>query len=227
MDVVAGTTGMDSSLVRPVSVTSIQLSNVVGNDGRFIDVWLDRPMTPYPAAYTLTTNGLWSADKLNSITGSTAAQRVVAVFKQLVVPSLDGGTASTDLEPSSLFNPDDPLNLGHVGMDNTGDYLVNDGDSPYKTRILRRMISVPGGFLHLGNGYGVGVGQAGKKLSQSSVLAQMSTSAEKQINKEPETARATCRAVLDPSGKGLVRFVILARTKSGQATKFVVPIQVK
>ncbi len=222
---VPGTVGMDSSPVRPVNVLKVELTPVDVGYGRFVDVWLDRPMTPHPASYRLSVDGIWSSDGIDPLAPTTS--QVPAVFKQLVVPTLDVGMATKDVSGIVPIDPYDPLNLGHINDDGTGDYAVDDGQSPYKTRLLRRGVTIPGGFLHLGEGYGVGITRYGKKLAQASTISRLATEYEQQIAKEPETAKAIVRGQLDPTGKPIVRFIILAKTKSGQTSKFVVPFQAK
>lgn len=231
---VAGTIGYDGTSVRKVSVVSLALVEVTGTFlGQYLELTLDRMMTPYPAQYLVTvSNQIVTLDKLDSIepTGLTAG--LDSVYRKLVVPSTETTTPSRDLaNPSTLSaardplsDPENPLNLGTMPVDDTGDYAFDEGLTGYKKRILRRLITVPGGFVHLGDEYGLGVTSFGKKLATAAVISEIASQAEAQIAKEPETLKVQVTARQDTPGS--VRFSIFARTKSGQDASMSVPFAI-
>ncbi len=218
---VAGGVGMDGSPVRPVNVVTATMADVTGGEGRFLELTLDRPMSPWPCEYTLGINGIYTEDQSSAMPDRTIV--VTSVFKQLVVPSRAVGVIARDIaNPQTLSNayhshvpnPLDPLNLGTVVTDDTGDYASDDGESAFKMRCIRRLITKKNGFVHL-PGYGVGVPTYGKKLAQSSVMTSLATDAEAQIAREPETEKVVVRPGIDPLHPNKVRFVIIAKTKTG------------
>ncbi len=229
---VAGGVAMDGSPVRPVNIVAAALVDVTGGAGRFLELTLDRPMSPWPCQYSLGLNGIWLEDQSNAMPDTEVV--VAAVFKQLVKPSLDVGIIARDIaNPQTLSNaysaqvpdPLNPNNLGTIVVDDTGDYASDDGNSAYKMRILRRAVTIPGGFVHLGDEYGVGIPSHGKRLAQAGVLGRLSSELEKQVGKEPETEKVVVRTGFNSPGS--VRFVILAKPKVGQALKFAMPFAAK
>lgn len=229
-----GTIGMDGTAARPVNIITADIaSDVVGEYAQAIDLTLDRPMTPYPATYTVAVNGLYSSDQSVSLDITAASIEFYAVFASTVVPSVDFSVNRRDIaNPQSLSgaraslpNPTDPLNLGTIVVDDRGDYAFDEGIESFKKRMYRRLVTVPGGFIHLGETYGVGVLQHGKKLGHASLKAQIAAQAELQIGKEPEVAACKVRIDTDFNRPGLTVFTILVKLRSGQASKFSVPFQ--
>src|ERR1700729_4166597 len=55
--------GWDGNPPRPVIVTNVTQPAISGSAfGSYLDIPLDRPMTPYPSQYVVTANGLYTAD---------------------------------------------------------------------------------------------------------------------------------------------------------------------
>lgn len=230
---VSTSVGAAGDAPRPVTAVSAdyavdEVTGFVLGQGRLIDVVLDRPMTPFPAQYVVTVNNLFDVGGTASIT--TASLGFDAVFKQLQEPTLEAGapvrdvanpqTRSAMLDP--LPDPNDPMNLGTFNVDDTGDYAFDEGLVSLKKRILRRLVTSPGAFLHL-PGYGVGVPDYGKRLAQAAVLSTISAAAEAQIGLEPEVAKVAVRPLLDANNPGIVRFQVLVRTKVGVQQRFDIP----
>ena len=226
-----GTVGMDGSPVRAVAVVATAIAPTVGEYAQSIDLTLDRAMTPFPATYTVAVNGIFTADQSTSLDITATSYEFPAVFANLVVPSVDFAVKTRDFaNPQTLKgaqdplpNPYDPLNLGTIVVDDTGDYAFDEGVESFKKRMYRRLITVPGGFVHLGETYGVGVLQHGKKLGHASLKTQLAAQAELQIGKEPEVAACKVRVESDFNTPGLTRFIILVKLRSGQTSKFSVP----
>lgn len=224
---VGTTIGYDGLPARPVSCIAVEVATDELPDGaipgQYLDLTLDRPMSPYPAAYQIDVTSLVSAD-LSQVLEVPASVQCYAVFKQIIQPSISSPTPSRDFSnPQSLATVPqgavlDPSALGVFAVDSTGDYAYDSGFVSYKKRLYRRLITRPGGFLHLGPNYGVGIPQHSKKLAQASVLAKLAAEAEKQIGQEPETASVKVTTTSD--GTGLVRFNIFVRMRNGSAWKF-------
>jgi len=231
--VVPGTVGLDGNPVRPLMVSEVYvpgvLDGVAAEDvGRFVDVISDRPMTPHPALYDVTCSDIFAADLLSSVVSSTLTAQ--AVFKRIEPPSIATAIPSRDfanpMTRDAMFdplpNPNDPLNLGTIVVDDTGDYAFDEGLTNLRKRILRRLITRKGAFAHLPN-YGVGVPDYGKRLAVAAVVADVAAQAEAQIGLEPDVARVKVRPILDPNTPGLVRFQVLVRPRTGAPQRFDVP----
>ena len=231
---VAGTFGLDGNPARPLLVAEVLLpidlpGGVPEADvGRFVDIVTDRPMTPWPAMYDVTLTDVHSFDLLASIASET--RRVPAVYKRVAPPTVDSNTPTRDIANAqtrsaaleSLPDPNNPIVLGTIQVDDAGDYAFDEGATNLKKRIIRRLVTRPGAFAHLPN-YGVGVPDHGKRLALSSVVADLAAAAEAQIALEPEVARVRVVPVVDPNTPGLVRFRVLVKPRSGQSQRFDVP----
>lgn len=219
---VAGTIGLDGTPARAVSVVMVTPSPVPQDVAApsVLDLTLDRPMTAFPAQYTLAIANIYTADLGRLIDPLGSTLNVYATFKQIAPPTLEQRHASRDfanpqtqsamLDP--LPNPNNPLNLGVFSVDDTGDYAFDEGLVAYKKRILRRLFTNTSAFAHL-PGYGVGVASHGKRLATSAILKSLTADAEKQIAQEPETESVTVTFTMDPNNLGLVRFSIIAQPK--------------
>lgn len=224
----AGTVGYDGVPARAVTVVRVDVpAGVAGDEGNFVDLVLDRPMTPYPAKYDVTAEGIFSPDGLLSLDDGTAGT-AWALHKTLVLATREATKPSRDVaNPQTLAalreavpNPGDARpQLGTFVVDDTHDYAIDSGLTSFKKRVYRRLVTIKDSFAHL-PGYGVGIPSYGKKLSQPATRAQLAAEAEQQIALEPEVAQVTVNAVTSPRSPGLTRFVILIRTRTGQVDKF-------
>lgn len=228
---VLGTVGLDGTSTRPVRVVTAAYSEDVpagGIVGAYIDVTLDRPMTPSPSQYKIMCNGLFTEDLTKVLDPSASTITFEGLFKQIVVPDTTAPTPSRDFANPQTFggavgttpNPASLATLGVFMVDDSGDYALDQGLVAYKKRIFRRLQTVPGGFVHLGDSYGVGLTQQGKKLAKQSVLQGLAALAETQIAQEPETERVKVQPTLNTNAPGLVYMNILAKMKGGGAVKF-------
>lgn len=214
---VTTTTGIDGNAARACSVISV----AVGSEPASIDLTLDRPMTPWPATYSVAQSGLayGQPPSLSPIAPSGISlpgtyRQIIAANPDALAPSRDFAnpqTASDITTASSL--------LGTYPTDDSGDYAVDSGLISYKKRCLRRLITRKNAFAHL-PGYGVGVPTYGKRLQKAGVRAAIASDAEAQIGQEPETNAVSVTALQDDTDPGLVWFIIKAQTKSGQQANF-------
>lgn len=228
---VAGTTGLDGTEARPLTVVEARLAGVedgvlASMVGTVLDLVTDRPMTPWGALYDLTLTVI--AADLASYVGGTF--RTPGVFRRLEPPSVQMGRPTRDFANpqtlsaarAGLSDAMDPGLLGTLRVDDSGDYAFDEGDVSLRKRVVRRLTSSVGGFAHL-PGYGVGIPDHAKRLAISAVVADLSARAESQIALEPEVAQVRVRAVADPNLPGLVRFQAFVRTKQGTPQRFDVP----
>jgi len=230
---VAGTVGNDGSATRPVRVVLADYAPVeevgVALGRNYVDLTLDRPMTPFPALYAVSFTDVFAADLASSVSSTPGGEVFPAVFKVLSRPTIDAARPSRDIAnpqvasaASSLPDPDDALNLGSIRVDSTGDYASDDAVTNLKKRVLRRLVTRKGAFAHLPN-YGVGVPSYGKKLGSPTVLTALATEAEAQIALEPDVARVRVAPIVSLTTPGLVRFQVFVQPKTGQPQRLDVP----
>lgn len=233
---VDGSFGLDGEPVRDVRVASVALTSVLdgityAQYGRFIDITLDRPMTPHPALYDVRFTNIIAFDLDSEIVDETA--RVIAVFKRIEPPQVQTSPLSRDIANAqtlsaakeSLPDPMNAVNLGTISIDDRGDYAFDEGIVNLRKRIYRRLVTRKGAFAHMPD-YGVGITDYGKQLAVYAILASLAAEAEAQIGKEPEIAKVKVRPVINPNTPGLVRFEILVKTKIGKAHKFEAPFPI-
>jgi hypothetical protein len=237
ISVVANTTGLDGNLVRPVSVVSVvqEIAQAQGGDlplgaaaGTYLDIILDRPMTPYPAQYTIVANGLYSADFSLSLDPASATNTLYGLYRQIIPPTTQLPTPTRDFSnPQSLIgaitlkNPGNLANLGVFPLDASNDYAIDQGMQSYKKRVFRRLMSKPGAFVHLGEKYGVGIPQQGKRLATAQVQQRITSQSEKQIAQEPETDKVVVKLQPNPTNNGVTQLIILIQVKGSPPQKWV------
>ena len=220
------TVGEDGTFARPVSVARVE---VAPQDpaGASLDLVLDRSMTPFPSGYLLSIDARVSNAGQTASLGSIDPLPFAGLFRALVPVNLQTAQPANDLAaPSSLAgaiasgvpDPLDPLNLGTIPVDDTGDYASIDGPPALKERIYRRLITMPGGFLHLGPGYGVGAASHVKQLGRPTLVTGISAQAEQQIAQEPEVA--LCRVTASLTAMGLFRVKVVVQLRSGKAATY-------
>jgi hypothetical protein len=224
---VVGTIGMDGTQARPVSpivVTFPDVDSGLPLDGSVLIVTLDRAMTPYPAQYTIRVTGVFSEDLSEEITPTNV--QFPAVYRQLVPPSNTVQHVARDIaNPQTLIAtgglPANSANivLGTFQYDTTGDYAFDDGMVAFKKRVFRRIISNPGGFLHLGQNYGVGIKSYGKLLGTPARKNQLVAAVESQLSQEPEVSKVLAQ-VLTSIQPGFFALAVIIALKTGGAVKY-------
>jgi len=224
------TTGIDGAAARAVNVIAAELSALsdVGAAlfGMCIDLTLDRMMSPYPAVYSATSDGVWSSN-LDAVDPATTPP-FFGVHMEIAQPVINEPRRTRDFAYPPLAVANDQGGLitsssnavaspvGTYRTNGRGDYAYDEGLVGLKKRIFRRLVTRPGGFAHLGLAYGVGVPQMLKKLATPVMVQQLISEAEKQIAQEPDVAKVRVTATID-AAHNLVRFSILVRMVSGQA----------
>jgi hypothetical protein len=230
---VVGSVGIDGTAAKAVAAASVSLAGVSGVvTGLNVYVTTDRPMTPNPAQYLITCQNLWSADLSQQIVPGGNSAPFAGLYRVIAPPQLQ-----TKSQRGDIANPQDydavtsgitpnptQIQLGCFAIDSTGDYAVETGLTGYKKRILRRLLSRPGAFLHLGNRYGAGIRQYGKTLASAQNRSRMIAAAEQQVSLEPETEQVSVRSSLDQQNPGKSYLVILAKTRSGKVLRVLTPV---
>lgn len=229
INAIAGTFGLDSFATRPVRVLMAEQAKIANSGGRFIDLYVDRPFSPFPAQYRATANNIYSSDQAAIEPGFTS--QLFFGLKRLYIPSEpERAVTSRDIaNPQTLTAALDPLPevtdlvLGTFPVDEGGDYAADEGISNLKKRVFRRLFTRKGAFAHMPE-YGIGIQTYSKKLNTFSTRQLLIAEIEKQLSQEPDIARM--RAVAIQRAPGLVVFAILIRTVIGTGVKFEAPVSV-
>jgi hypothetical protein len=219
---VAGSQGWDGNPIRAVNVVEVLISTAVPNA---LDVYLDRPMSAYPANYTLTATNIGTVG-LSTTIASTGALPFLGVFRRLepqlaeqAVPNRDIANPQTisAIQASGVGSTLGPsAALGVFNVDDSGDYAFDSGVQGVKKRVLRRGVTRTNGFAHL-QGYGVGLVDAVKQLGDNNTRSRLAANYQAQILLEPEVIAASVTPLPDPSFPGLVHFLIAVRTRTGSS----------
>lgn len=222
--------GYDGLNARPVKPIKAELAAIAGANGTIVDITVDRPFSPYPSRYSVSVNGLVGFGNNYYLNACYASMNFNGLYRKLqnqasdlVVPSRDianPNTLSALLDPLPLINP---LQLGIIPVDDSGDYGFDEGITNLKKRIIRRMITAKGSFTFLPD-YGVGIPQRIKRLNTASGRQELASECQIQISKEPEVSKCVVQALQDSSKPSLVIFKVLVKVKgTNQAYKFGVP----
>jgi hypothetical protein len=220
------TIGYDGLPARTVGVIRVDLVDDQGLAGTILNLILDRPLSPYPALYDVTVHDLVGLSPANAhATFYGVRQPFRDPTPDGLLPSRDiahPDTLSSALDP--LPNGTDPLVLGTIPVDSSGDYAFDEGIASLRKRVFRRMLSIPGSFLHLGNAYGVGTASFLKLLASPANRQKIATAAEAQIRQEPDVSRVKVKIQYDPATPQLARYVVLVKPVVGAAKRFDVPV---
>ncbi len=196
--------------------------------GYFLDIIVDRPLSSFPARYTLTCTSLQNAAK--SIVLATDTHSFDGVYRELQGATLERPGELRDLANAQTGAqlatevPDELRVLGsYLVVD--GDYAFDEGNTGRKKRIFRRILTKKGGFAHL-PGYGLGVRDRVKRLARFDVVGRLSTEATLQIQREPDVAKAI--VTVDFGSKpNLMRMHVGVRPRGGKSQKFTVSVPLK
>jgi hypothetical protein len=189
--------------------------------GRFLDVVLDRPMTPFPAAYTITPAGVWNEAK--TLPAGVATLSVEAVYRELTQPTTVFTAGSRDLANAQYAKGNQNEDAFAYPVSDDGDLAFDEGETTYEKRIRRVLITTRDGFAHL-PGYGVGIGTYSKQLATMARVAQLITDAEEQIARDPETSQVKVRVVPDANAPSQRRIEVIARPRhSSRLARVAVP----
>lgn len=228
---VPGSVGMDGTAAKPVGAASVALVRVPGQLlGTTVNVTTDRPMTPNPAQYVVSCDGLFGTDGVTPLAVTTAT--FTSVFRVIQPPQVETLTPRGDVAmPQSqeavltgVVGDPASITLGSFAVSG-GDYATQAGIVEYKERLYRRMVTVRDAFLHLaGKGYGASLLTYGKRLGTASRRAALQGSIEQQAGLEPETTAVSCKTVLSRQNPGLLYLVLLAKTTFGKPVKVVAPV---
>jgi hypothetical protein len=230
---VAGTVGSDGLPARPVTAVLVESVEPGGSGipGTILNLILDRPLSPYPAEYLVVVENLVTIDfiPLDPMNSNATFLGTQQPPPQLTVdqalPTRDFAhpdTLEAQLDP--LPSAGDPAVLGTFPVGSDGDYAADSGTPNLKKRIYRRITTTKNRFLHLGNGYGVGVQNFSKMLATAGVRQQIAADLQAQIAQEPDVKKVAVRMVFDPAFPELTRIVVLVRPTAGKPVRFDAPL---
>lgn len=234
VDVVAGTVGNNGEPVRPVSV--IAVVGYAGNRANgmtAVEVIVDRPLSPYPAQYTIAVEGVVTVS--NETLDPNADEATFYGVHRATGPNLAGAAspqadfanpATRGMFAGSHVDPNAQAEiLGTFVVDETGDYAIDSGATSYKKRVLRVCITVKGAFLHL-PGWGAGVIENTKQLARPALLQQMATDAEDQIRQMPETVSVSVSFEAASGASGVYWMHVRAQSKTGETLDTRLPVSI-
>lgn len=233
---VTGTVGLDGLPARAVAPATVAypdpLNDPVATPATFntmLDVWLDRKMSPYPAAYVVTCQGL-AGDPAGAtlLDPGQSSFQLLGVQQDLVPPTLDpiadrGGdfanpSTLSAAQAAKIPNAGPTTPLGTYLADGTGAYARDRGIESYKKRIVRAVLARRGAFIHLPTDWGGGLAGMGKALATRARVEQAQSAILQIVQSDPETAQARVMLLLEPTG--VWRVSIVARLRSGPVIKF-------
>lgn len=224
---VAGTSGFDGEAARPVIVGRI---DAAGGGGTLLDLWLDRPLTHWPARYLASAFGVYSSagmpiDPAASsavFDGVRAGRRTLDPDRGSIVIGADIALPST-ASAAEAARAEGAL-LGSYSVDATGDFAFDAGLQSLAKRILRRLLASPGAYAHLGPSYGAGLRERVKRLASASERSRLRKLVEDQVRLEPEVQDAS--AELTPLAMNAWTLKVKVRTRFAQEATLSVPLRV-
>lgn len=222
--------GLDGLPARPVLTVLVDRAKVPQSFGTILDVTLDRPMSPWPARYLVSCNQLVSIDGA-LLSPSHSSFHSDALYRTLRFQDASAPSPSRDIANPQTYQAQldplpqagDPIALGVIPIDASGDYAFDQGVTQLKKRVFRRLLTVPGSFPAI-PAYGIGVPTYGKRLSVEGVRQQIIQEAEKQLRLEPDVAEVKVTALTSPDNSAITIFRIRIRMAgSAGKTQFDIP----
>jgi hypothetical protein len=225
---VDGTIGADGLPPRPVLPAVPAVALVPGSAGSVIDLTLDRRMSPYPARYLVSVNGMRTVAGATLQPGGTS-RKCDGLSAARVVQDRTLVAAGRDVaNPQSLLSAGDnvPVGagvvLGTYQTSSSGDYATDRGLASYRKRIVRRLSAMLGGFAHL-PGYGLGALDKVKLLDRGGSAEALASEAEAQVKEEPETQSARVTVERSAADPGVVVLRVRAVTRTGAPVDMGIP----
>jgi len=206
--------GADDLPVRSVLPVLVELAKIPGSFGSVLDITIDRPMSPFPARYLVAVNQLVSADGAPLAIGQTS-RGFIAVYRELRAQSVAEPSPSRDIANPQTYQAQldplpqagNPLALGVIPIDASGDYAFDSGVTQLKKRVFRRLVTVKGRFPAIPD-YGIGVPSYGKRLGTAAIRQQICEEAKKQLALEPDIAAVSVTAKSDAKEPSVTIFQI-------------------
>jgi hypothetical protein len=118
-------------------------------------------------------------------------------------------------------------NAGQLGtgtwlLDETGERVLDDAESSLKKRVIRRIITELGGFMHLPN---YGLTTLSKRIAKPSAIQGYVVRVQEQLRREPDVRDASVTGSLERGTTGsVVRFFVRVQTRSIGEVSFLVQV---
>jgi len=227
---VPGTFGRDDEPTRPVRPVLIEQAAIPFSFGAVLDVTVDRPFSPWASEYTVAVNQLETSD--GALLDPAATSLVFpGLYRILRLQSLAAPLPSRDVanpqvvqDQVGLVTAGDAFALGVIPINSDGDYAFDEGVANLRKRIIRRLLTAPGGFASLPN-YGVGVASFGKKLGTAGIRQQLATESERQISLEPDVAAVKVKLFTDAKEPSITILDVRVRSNQGNDVVVQLPFQ--
>lgn len=208
--VVLSRTALDSSALNPLTwrVVNAAGKSLVpiaverGSSNVEYDIRLMHDLTAYPSQHTV------SSETLEDSIGETLVAPKSATFAGLGVSAARSRTAQIDLDSAHVLSGRVP---GTLSVDHGGDYRGQSGASLLRKLVIRRLMTMRGGFFHMPT-YGQGL--MVKETIVSTDLVKLRKEISLQLLEEPEIDSAEARLSL--SSSGVLTIAVRARLVTGQ-----------
>lgn len=221
---ITSTVGSDGLPARSVLVTDVSLV-----DASTINVGLDRAMSPYPAQYLASVAGLVIAETEEPLDVSASSLLFLGLHQPpapnlpaIASPRRDVANAE-DLQ-ALVADKLSSSSLGVFAPDEGGDYASEMGESSYRGRVFRRVLSDEDGFAHL-LGYGCGLLKLTKQLARPALRASFAAKVEAQIRQEPETVQCSASFQQDARDPGTWWLRLRAKANTGESLDELLPLR--
>jgi len=226
---VVNTVGLDGQPARAVTPSQVIRPTDVDPaiESYFLDIVIDRILSPFPTQYVITCSGLATDAAGTALLDPTQASYAFAgCAMELVSPSFHLAERGGDFaNPQTLFaaqaarmvNPTSAP-LGTYGADGSGDYAVERGVEAYKARLIRMILAKRGSFQHLPVDRGAGLPSLSKMLATRGRLDQVHGAIEAEVFRDPDTLTARINVLLQTNG--VYRVTVLAQMRTGPIVKF-------
>lgn len=218
--------GRDGEPARPVRPVLIERADVAGSLGAVLDVWLDRPLSPWPTWYRISSNQLVDAAGGGPLDPMASSREFQGLYRELREPTEVVATPSADVaNPAdssatlpgveALSDSVEALQLGALVVADDGDYAIDSGMAQLRKRVLRRLLTERGAFAALPD-YGLGLSRYIKRLNLAAVRQQLVSDARAQIGREPDvrSVEVSVESTSDPS---LLRIVLRVEARGVSA----------
>jgi hypothetical protein len=119
-------------------------------------------------------------------------------------------------------------NSGELGtgtwlLDETGERVLDNAESSLKKRVIRRIITELGGFMHMPN---YGLTSLSKRIARPTAIQGYVVRIQEQIRSEPDVREASVTGSLElgKTGGAVVRFFVRVQTRSIGEVSFLVQV---
>jgi len=197
---------------RAVTVAEVELD---GTATASVILRLDRNMSGAPAVYDARVARVrGAAGEVLDPAAAFSPFLGLARFRRPVQPDTSATRYRDFANPQSLRDYPGVTDerLGQYQVDGAGDIVLDSGVTNIRKRVLRRLLTSPGGFYHLPD-YGVGLPGRAKRTMTDVELAALQRDAQRQIAGEPGVEAAEVRVARNGA---ILRVGVRVKTARGE-----------